>query len=162
MKLVRIKNKQGVVISDNNTPTDLDYFLNENISLNSWGKPERWVLQDSESYELSDVLKTEERIEKYIDTELNELGHTIEVEKEVKQTWVLLAADYTIEVIDLESDPAWLLEQCHKNRREAYLPISDFVDAMYWKEKGDDSKFLAYIKKCEEVKAQYPLPKVGS
>jgi hypothetical protein len=86
MKLVRIKNKQGIIVSDNNIPTDLDYFLNENISINTWGKPERWILKDSEPYEESDILETEERIDQLT---------------EDVTTWVKLKSEYTIEIEDI-------------------------------------------------------------
>jgi len=43
-----------------------------------------------------------------------------------------------------------------QKRREEYPPISDFIDAMYWKERGDDSKYVAYLNQCDEVKKKFP------
>lgn len=40
-------------------------------------------------------------------------------------------------------------------RRLEYPPLEDFADALYWKEKGDDSKWLAYVAACDAVKAKY-------
>ena len=118
---------------------------NEFIDINKhlFGKSERWILQNSEPYEPSDVLQTEERIS-------DNTGEST--------SWVLLKADYTIEIIDLDQDYEWLLSECHRKRREEYPPLSELGDALYWKENGDPSKYDLYIKKCDEVKKKYPLP----
>lgn len=76
-------------------------FINFNITSNAWGRPERWILAASEPYEPADVLQTEERTFSYTVQELNELGHTVEVVKERSETWVLLRAEYTIEIEDI-------------------------------------------------------------
>lgn len=43
-----------------------------------------------------------------------------------------------------------------ENRRVAYPPQSDYIDAMYWHSKGDGTKLAAYWAACEAVKAAYP------
>lgn len=43
-------------------------------------------------------------------------------------------------------------------RAPAYPPLTDFVDAMYWNSKGDDSKLTAYYAACEKVKTDNPKP----
>ena len=155
------------------TQVEIDSFISN--ELKDFGKSERWVrakelmengdpnepehwMWHSEYYEDSDVLQIEERNINYIVNEINELGHTIEVEKTKKEKWVLLKADYIIEIIDLENDYDWLLNECHRKRKEEYPPISELGDALYWKENGDESKYIEYIGKCDEVKKKYPLP----
>jgi hypothetical protein len=177
VKLINVKNKNNELISSNNKIENsfCDEFILININNGSWGKPERWVrakelmengnpeepehwMWHSEYYEDSDVLQTEERTRSYIVNELNELGHTVEVQKEEKETWVLLKADYTIEIIDLDADYDWLLSEVHRKRKAEYPPITELGDALYWKEQGNDSKYIEYIGKCEQVKTKYPLP----
>lgn len=41
-------------------------------------------------------------------------------------------------------------------RGAAYPPAADLADALYWQARGDDSKMLAYLARCDEVKAQFP------
>jgi hypothetical protein len=175
MKKVNIYKKDNSILSPDNIYEDPTNWINNCINTNSWGKPERWVLAKelmengnpeepehwmwhSEHYEDSDVLQTEIRIRKYIVNEINELGHTIEVEKEESQNWVLLKADYTIEIIDLDNDYDWLLSECHRKRRAEYPPITELGDALYWKENGNESKYIEYMSKCDNVKKKYPLP----
>ena len=43
-------------------------------------------------------------------------------------------------------------------RVKEYPPLSDFADAYYWIQKGDETKMNEYITKCEEVKNKYPKP----
>jgi hypothetical protein len=174
MKNIKIYNKYNELISNNNLIENekleekIEYIKNGNF----FGKPERWVLAKelmengnseepehwmwhSEHYEDSDVLKTEIRVRKYIVNELNDLGHTIEVEKEESQNWVLLRADYTIEIIDLDKDYDWLLSECHRKRKAEYPDSSDYLDAIV---KGDEVQKQMYIDKCLEVKLKYPKP----
>ena len=170
MKKVIIKNKRNDFYSD--IPSNLEEYIEFNVSNNTWGKPERWVrakelmengnteepehwMWHSEYYEESDVLQTEERTRSYIVNEVNELGHTIEVQKEEVETWVLLKADYTIEVIDLDQDYNWLLSECHRKRKAEYPKIEDWMDAMV---KNDEQQKKDYIDKCLEVKSKYPKP----
>jgi hypothetical protein len=175
MKNIKIYNKQNQLISDGNKYENENDFLDYVISSNYFGKPERWVLAKelmengnpnepehwmwhSEYYEGSDVLQTEERTISFIVNEVNELGETVEVQKDKVETWVKLKADYTIEIIDLDQDYDWLLSECHTKRRNEYPPITELGDALYWKEQGNDSKYIEYINKCDIVKKKYPLP----
>jgi len=172
MKNIKVYDKQNKLISDENKYENENDFINYIVSTNYFGKPERWVLAKklmengnseelehwmwhSEHYEDSDVLQTEIRIRKYIVNELNELGHTIEVEKEENENWVLLKADYTIEIIDLDSDYDWLLSECHRKRRAEYPDSGEFLDSIV---KGDEEQKQMYIDKCLEVKLKYPKP----
>ena len=84
MKKIIIKNPKNLLVEPNWT-----WYIEDESQIvynETWGKPERWILQNSEHYEDSDVIQTEERI----DPISNE-----------STTWVLLRADYTIEIEDI-------------------------------------------------------------
>lgn len=46
----------------------------------------------------------------------------------------------------------------HRQRMMEYPPITEFVDAMYWMRRGDESKMLEYEAKVAAVKDKYPKP----
>lgn len=50
------------------------------------------------------------------------------------------------------------LEICQQERANAYPTLGDFADALYWKEKGDDSKWIAWLAAVAAVKEKYPKP----
>jgi hypothetical protein len=60
-------------------------------------------------------------------------------------------------IIDYEEleniTPQYVLQRVRE-----YPPLSDFADAYYWVQKGDETKMNEYIAKCEEVKNKYPKP----
>lgn len=170
MKKVIVKNKHNHVYID--IPSNLEEYIEFNKSINTWGLPERWILNKeliengnpnepehwmwhSGYYEESEILKTEERKTPYLSYEVNEQGHTVEVQKERTEIWILLKADYTIEIIDLEKDYDWLLSECHKKRKAEYPPYEDYLDAVV---KGDEQQKQEYIDKCLEIKNKYPKP----
>lgn len=43
-------------------------------------------------------------------------------------------------------------------RVEEYPPVTEFADALYWKEQGDPTKYEAWLARCAEVKARFPKP----
>ena len=43
-------------------------------------------------------------------------------------------------------------------RQSEYPSIVDLADALYWKERGDDTKWRTYLAQCDEVKAKHPKP----
>jgi hypothetical protein len=136
INILNIKNNQtyGATLED---PTE---WINYCINNNNWGKPIRWQLA-SEAHDESDIINTESRV--------NLNG--------IPEDWVQLRAEYTIEIIDLDSDPAYLLELCYKNRRAEYPPVTDYLDAVV---KNDQVAVQAYIDACLAVKAKYPKPGV--
>ena len=67
--------------------------------------------------------------------------------------------DYTVEVIDLDQDPSWLLEQCHSKRSAEYPPMADYLDGIV---KRDLAQIDKYIADCKAVKAKYPQPEVSN
>jgi hypothetical protein len=160
MKNIRIYNKQNELISDGNKYENENDFLNYIISSNYFGKSERWVLAKelmengnpeepehwmwhSEHYEESDIIRTEMRANE-------ETGEP--------EVLVLLKADYTIEIIDLDTDYDYLLSECIRKRKAEYPPVEELASALFWKEQGEPAKYDMYMKRCEEVKSKYPKP----
>ena len=41
-------------------------------------------------------------------------------------------------------------------RRKAYPNLSEFADAYYWAQKGDNTKMDEYVAKCDAVKEKFP------
>jgi len=80
------------------------------------------------------------------------------VECELVGVWGV-EGSYTVEVIDLDQDPAWLLEQCHAKRSAEYPPMSDYLDGIV---KADQAQIDKYIADCKAVKAKYPKPEVSN
>lgn len=71
-----------------------------------------------------------------------------------KNSWGL-PEEYTIEIIDLDQDYDYQLEQCYAKRRAEYPPMQDYLDGVV---KGDLKQQQAYIDACIAVKAKYPKP----
>jgi hypothetical protein len=129
-----------------------------------FGKPERIVLhkdeQGAEPYDDADVL--EERlqeispaIEAILDDEGVEISPAVPA---VVQKMVKLRAEYTIEIIDLDQDLEYLLQQCHAKRKAEYPSLGEFADAFVKMQNGDSSQMEAYVASCLAVKAKYPKP----
>ena len=147
--IVNIKNNQTFQnISEN--PTE---WINDCIINNYWGKPERWVrakelmengnpeepehwMWHSEYYEESDILETELVIDE-------DTGDT--------HTLVLLKADYTIEVIDLETDYDYQLQQCYENRKREYGDIEKQLGEIF-------DNFDKWKDRITKVKQKIPKP----
>lgn len=47
-------------------------------------------------------------------------------------------------------------EDVAKLRRDAYPPVADLADAIYWQSQGDSSKMDRYIAAVAAIKAQFP------
>jgi hypothetical protein len=59
--------------------------------------------------------------------------------------------------IDLAAVNAWQDPDAYKYKRVAeYPPITDFVDAYYWAQKGKTDLMDAYVAKCDAIKEKYP------
>ena len=115
MKKVKIINKLGQEFG--NITEDPTEWINNCVSNSSWGKTERWQLA-SEPHDDADIIGTESRVD----------------ENGIPKLWVQLCAEYTIEITDLDQDYDWLLEECYKNRRSEYPPLSELGDALFHKE----------------------------
>jgi hypothetical protein len=163
MKKVIIKNPLGVQThrAEMEDPTA---WIAECVAGNYWGLPERWVLHKdepmAEAYDDADVLEEEMReLTPAIDAVLDEQG--VEVSPAipaVMQKWVKLKAQYSIEIIDLDQDPEYLLQQCHIKRQAEYPSLGEFADAFVKMQNGDSSQMEAYVAACMAVKAKYPKP----
>ena len=63
------------------------------------------------------------------------------------------------EVVEAEAlrlQTLWTNTEYQRLRRPEYPPMSDYLDAVYWQSKGDDSKMTAYLAAVEAVKSKYP------
>jgi hypothetical protein len=76
----------------------------------------------------------------------------------VAQKFVKLKAEYSIEIIDLDQDPEYLLQQCHAKRQAEYPSLGEFADAFVKMQNGDSLQMEAYVTACMAVKAKYPKP----
>ena len=65
---------------------------------------------------------------------------------------------YTLEVIDLDENYDFLLEQCYKKRLAAYPSIGDQLDAGYKARNGDASQLTAIDASIASVKSTFPKP----
>ena len=145
MKKVIIKNLVGIQThgAEMEDPTA---WIAGCVAGNVWGKPERWVLHKdepmAEAYDEADVL--EEKVEVSLDG--------------ISVKYVKLRSEYTIEIIDLDQDPEYLLQQCHAKRQAEYPSLGEFADAFVKMQNGDASQMEAYVAACLAVKAKYPKP----
>ena len=156
MKLFKVIEKDGSKIQYQG-----ELSLLEKLSEMGHGKPERWVLHKdepmAEAYDDADVLEEEMReLTPTIDAVLDEQG--VEVSPAipaVMQKRVKLKAEYSIEITDLEQDPAWLLEQCLTKRKAEYPSAEEFLNAFF---DGGDEAIQELLAKRLEIKAKYPKP----
>jgi hypothetical protein len=49
-------------------------------------------------------------------------------------------------------------KEYQRQRQPEYPSLADFADAYYWDSKGDNTKMIEYVAKCDAVKAKYPKP----
>lgn len=152
--------KNGIQISGWTSDENLD----ETYWQESFGKPERWVLHKdepmAEAYDDADVLAEEIRegapsIPAVLDEQGVEIAPAMPA---ITQKWIKLKAEYTVEILNLEQDPAWLLEQCHAKRRAEYPSLGEFADAYVKLQGGDPSQMDAYVAACVATKQKYPKP----
>lgn len=47
-------------------------------------------------------------------------------------------------------------EDLNALRKNAYPPLEDLADAVYWQSRGDDTKMQKYMARVEAVKRQFP------
>jgi hypothetical protein len=151
-------------------------YIEQCAAANHWGKSIRWVreriqvpsienpqvLVDSypdEEYAPEDVLDSRIDIKilvpEVIDQETQDVI-TPAVTESINM--VQLRATYTVEIIDLSVDPTYLLEQCYKNRKAAYPTITDFADAYYHSQNGNNAPMTEWLAAQEAVKVQFPKP----
>lgn len=61
-----------------------------------------------------------------------------------------------IEAKAAELKTAWVSAQYQRMRQPEYPPLTDLADALYWQQKGDDTKMTAYLAAIQAVKEKYP------
>lgn len=135
MKRVVISLKDGVkTFSEQSDPAG---WIDECVSANAWGKPERWVLHKdesmSETYDEADVL--EEKIEE---------------DKMRSVKMVKLKAEYTIEIEDISKEHE--LREVIQKRIAEYPSAAEFLNAYF------DGGLDLLREKRLAVKAKYPKP----
>ena len=126
-----------------------------------FGLPERIVLhkdeQGAELYDDADVL--EEIIEEVgpaVDAVLDDQGVEVSpAQAAVLQKKVKLKAQYSIEIVDLDQDPQYQLEQAIAKRKAEYPSAEEFMNAFF---DGGDEAIAALQAKRLEIKAKYPKP----
>lgn len=126
-------------------------YIEHCAQTNHWGKASRWVrakLPAGDSFTYPD--------EVYAEEDIIEWRTDIIMSESINM--VHLRGDYTVTIVDLDVDPTYLLEQCHKNRRAAYPPLSEFADAFVKLQGGDSTQMTAYVAACNAVKTQFPKP----
>jgi hypothetical protein len=50
----------------------------------------------------------------------------------------------------------WESKEYQRLRQPAYPPMSDYLDAIYWQSKGDNSKMEVYLAAVDAVKQRFP------
>lgn len=143
MKKIIIKNLQGIQ-THRAEMLDPTQWIEQGISENWWGKPERWVVektdpQAQEQYDDADVLETETR-----------------EDSSGLKTWVKLRVEYTIEITDVTFEHA--LQECLNKRRAQYPTPEEFLNAYF---DGGEIALDILKQKRFEVKAKYPKPTQG-
>ncbi len=53
-------------------------------------------------------------------------------------------------------DPPKIEASYAEKRADAYPPLTQFADALYWRERGDDKPWRAWCDACDAVKSRYP------
>ena len=142
MKKVIIKNLAGIQ-THGAVMEDPTAWIAEGVAGNWWGKPERIVLhkdeQGAEAYDDADVLEE-------ILVESTDLP---------PQKMVKLKAEYAIEIVDLDQDPEWLLQQCHAKRKAEYPSVEELWHA-FMDEGQQGLDRLQQVRLA--IKAKYPKP----
>jgi hypothetical protein len=73
---------------------------------------------------------------------------------ETTESIVSLTAE---EITKAQQEQAYVDAHAYIAKRAAeYPPITDFVDAYYWMQKGRTDLMDAYVAKCEATKLKYP------
>ena len=145
MKNITVKNKNNIIISDQNYYEDnlIEEFKRINIQNNSWGKPERWVLKKiqilensfiypQETYDELDVI--EEKSEELFNIfKTNDIGEFILDEFGDKipviQDFVKLKSEYSITITDISV--LFTKENKYKEILKAYEDKMNLITSKY-------------------------------
>lgn len=126
MKKLIIKKINGEILSGKyDDINELNLFIENSIKRNIFGLPERPELALNE-----------------------ETG-------EMEPTGVILPAEYTIEIEDLNQNKEWLLQQAIGKRIAEYPTAEEFLNAFF---DGGDEALEQLKQKRLAIKAKYPKP----
>jgi len=132
MKNITVKDKQGNLLSDLNiyeTEEQIQEFIRINREHNVFGRSERWIPEFSEEYSNEDII-----------------GTKVEIENEVEITYVLLRADYTIQI---EDATAKLANENRITELKKLLAESDFrMTNDYYNEMSEMNKTFWTNERC--------------
>lgn len=124
---------------------DLIAWKDEQIRIGAFGKPEREIVEFSESYDEADVKSR--RSESVGEGVIN---------------YVTLRAEYEIIEKDLSQDYDWLLQECYRNRRSEYPTQDEIIEALMEKlGENRSEKFQELHDRRIAIKQKYPKPNKG-
>lgn len=63
-----------------------------------------------------------------------------------------------VEAKQKELQDLWDTKDYARKRKPEYPPVEDFADALYWSNRGDDSKLKTYLDRIDLVKRRHPKP----
>lgn len=153
-----------VIARSTKTNEELPYFttqenpqdwVNNAISTNLWGLPERIVDDVEGNYDLADVIEHIDLVvTESVPAVLDEQGNVVteEVPAVIKKQ-VKLKAEYTIEIVDISQEHA--LKECIANRKAEYPTMEEFLNAYF---DGGESAVQALQAQRLAIKAKYPKP----
>jgi hypothetical protein len=117
-------------------------WIDESLAGHSWGKPEREIVEYSESYDEADVKSR--RSESVGEGVIN---------------YVTLRAEYEIKETDLSQDYDWLLQECYRQRLAEYPTLAEISEALM--EKFGENRYQKFDELHEKrmaVKAKHKKP----
>ena len=141
MKKVTVRRNDGSVIVTA-VMENPDAWIKENVSLSSWGHPERWVSEyeykKSRDYLKENIIAEEDR-PAFSDDGQYFLKHFVKVK-----------SDYSIEVVDCDYQVK--LEECINNRMKEYPTPEEFMNAFF------DGNLDEIRMRRLRIKLKYPKP----
>lgn len=105
MKKVIIRNKQGIETHGTEMENPAQWIAHC-VENNFWGKPERWIKENSEEYSQDDVLDNRLfEVSPGFAEQLDDSGNVLQQAiLAITETQVKLKAEYTIEIIDITQE----------------------------------------------------------
>jgi len=96
-------------------------------------------------------------------------GAPVTIDAVDMSTWTVESADpdnpFTYDhdaavarIAELQAD--YTAKQYQRDRQPEYPDLADLADALYWSNRGDNTKLDEYYQACAAVKAKYPKPEV--
>jgi hypothetical protein len=151
MKRVIIRNLEGVQ-THGAEMSDPQAWIDDCVAENAWGKAERWI-PASEPHDEADVIAREQReVEPAMAAVIDETGNEVSpAVPAVAEDWVLLRAEYTVEVEDISAEHA--LQQTLAARKLEYPSAEEFLNAFF---DGGDEALEELRQRRLAIKVKYP------